>query len=68
MYYQIYNQKDGKTFLTCPDFESAMQMLKDLQNPSYRDGNLPVYAIRPIKKSDHPLAGRMEPNFTAAKN
>ena len=58
MYYQIYDTKTGKTFITCPDYESAKSMLESLNNPQYYDINEPDYKIRPIDKADHPLKSR----------
>ena len=48
MYYQIYDIKTGQTFITCPDAQSAHDILKAMSQPDLR--------IRPINKSDHPLA------------
>ena len=48
MYYQVYNIKTGQTFITCPDAQSAYDILKAMSQPDLR--------VRPINKSDHPLA------------
>ena len=48
MYYQVYNIKTGRAFITCPDFQSAVAMIKAMDDPDLK--------IRPIEKEDHPLA------------
>lgn len=48
MYYQIYNKNTGAIFITCPDAQSAADILKAMSQPDLR--------IRPIMKSEHPLA------------
>ena len=48
MYYQIYNITSGEIFITCPDTQSAHDILKAMSQPDLR--------VRPINKSDHPLA------------
>ena len=50
MYFQIYDKKTGKTLMTCPTSEDAKNMLDAMDDASLR--------IRPILKSEHPLAGK----------
>ena len=50
MYFQIYDKDSGQTLMTCPTIEEAKQMLDAMSDPDLR--------IRPILKSDHPLAGK----------
>lgn len=48
MYYQIYDTQTGRTLMTCPDAQSAHNILKTM--------NQPELEIRQILKTDHPLA------------
>ena len=48
MYYQIYNIETGAVFITCPDAQSAYDILAAMSQPELR--------VRPINKSEHPLA------------
>ena len=50
MYYQIYNKNTGDILITCPDAQSAYDILKAMSQPDLR--------IRPINKSDHPLKNK----------
>ena len=50
MYFQIYDKTTGRTLMTCPSAEEAQKML-DLMRPVD-----PGLGIRPIMKSEHPLA------------
>ena len=40
MYYQVYNKVTGQTLITCPDFQSAQDMLSVMNQPELR--------IRPV--------------------
>ena len=48
MYYQVYNKRTGEVLITCPDAQSAHEVMKAMSQPDLR--------VRPINKSDHPLA------------
>lgn len=48
MYFQIYNKTTGQTVATCPTKDHAKQMLWLMDDPDLE--------IRPIMKSEHPLA------------
>ncbi len=50
MYYQIYNKNTGAIFITCPDAQSAHDILKVMSQPDLR--------IRPLNKSEHPLTSK----------
>ena len=65
MYYQIYNEKTGKTYITCIDHDQAMMELERANNPHYFDINQQVYSIREVDETVHPLFG--EPGFSEAE-
>ena len=48
MYFQLYDTKTGRTLMTCPSAEDAQKMLASMSDPDLK--------IRPIMKSEHPLA------------
>ena len=48
MYFQLYDTKTGRTLMTCPTSKDAQKMLIAMSDPDLK--------IRPIMKSEHPLA------------
>ena len=48
MYFQLFNTKTGRALMTCPSAEGAQKMLAAMSDPDLE--------IRPIMKSEHPLA------------
>ena len=48
MYFQLYDTTTGRTLMTCPSLEEAQKMLVAMSDPDLE--------IRPIMKSEHPLA------------
>ena len=51
MYYQIYNVTTGKTIVTCPDYQSALNFISMCDD----EDDLMIWEI---EKTDHPLARR----------
>lgn len=48
MYFQIYDKTTDRTVMTCPTSEDAKKMLDAMDDPNLK--------VRPILKSEHPLA------------
>jgi len=60
MYYQVYNEKTGKTYITCVDHDQAVLELERANNPHYFDAHQQVYRIREVDEKVHALFGEQE--------